>query len=170
MYCNWIKLSSRWRFHLEASSDLLKWLQVFCKLEVFLASCSCRRWPWRRTVGGRTGGWGGRRRGKTPWCVSTAGNLAMVLLIVQLYWKVKIWVQESVTGVDPQSMILANARQRSTQLLVHFHMQNASSVVRWDIYQGHVLTIPKDCMPKVAAADFVALWSTTEKTVRKTRT
>lgn len=51
-------------------------------------------------------------------CVSTAGNLAMVLLIVQLYWKVKIWVQESVTGVDPQSMTLANARQRSTQLLV----------------------------------------------------
>lgn len=36
-------------------------------------------------------------------------------------------------------------------LQVHFHMQNASSVVRWDIYQGHVLTIPKDCMPKVSA-------------------
>ena len=43
-------------------------------------------------------------------------------------------------------------------LQVHFHMQNASSVVRWDIYQGHVLTIPKDCMPKVSAV-FYCSWN-----------
>lgn len=36
----------------------------------------------------------------------------MVLLIVLRYLKVKIWVQESVTGVDPQNMISANAEQK----------------------------------------------------------
>jgi len=36
----------------------------------------------------------------------------MVLLIVLQYLKVKIWVPESVTGVDPQNMTSASAKQK----------------------------------------------------------
>lgn len=42
----------------------------------------------------------------------------MVLLIVLQYLKVKIWVQEFVTDVDPQSMTSANAKQKQIQRLV----------------------------------------------------
>ncbi|KAL2294096.1 hypothetical protein Nmel_007817 [Mimus melanotis] len=93
----------------------------------------------------------------------------MVWQIVLQCWRAKTWGQGSATAVDPRSTTSANAEPRWIQLLGHFHMQNVSSVVRWGICQGRVRIIPRDCMLKVGAANFVALWSTSRKTAQRSR-